>query len=67
MKFPLSVIKYEAMKTYGPLPFYTRPPGTHYMGGWLDPEVGLDLVDMMILLGIEPRFIGRLARNLLLD
>jgi hypothetical protein len=69
VKLSLSLFRYQAMKTYGTLPFYPPPrkmaSGTQ--GGWLDPGLGLDLMDVMPLLGIEPGFLGRLACSLLIE
>jgi hypothetical protein len=36
-----------------------RDPGTHWIGGWVDPRAGLDAVEkkkkLLLLLGMEPR------------
>jgi hypothetical protein len=62
------------MKTYGGVDTYiheflTFPregaPGTHWIGGWVDPRAGLDDVEkkkFLILLGLELRPLGRPAR-----
>jgi hypothetical protein len=41
-------------------------PGTHWIGGWVDPRAGLDDVEKRILLtvpGLELRPLGRPARS----
>jgi hypothetical protein len=46
-----------------------RAPGTHWIGGWVGPRVGLDDVKnrkFLTLPGLEFRPIGRPARNQLL-
>jgi hypothetical protein len=43
-----------------------RAPGTHWMGGWVDPRAGLDDVEkrkFLTLPGLEPRSLGRPARS----
>jgi hypothetical protein len=37
-----------------------RAPGTHWIGGWMDPRAGLDAVEkgLLPLPGIEPRSFG---------
>jgi hypothetical protein len=41
-------------------------PGTHTIGCWMAPSAGLDHVEknLLPLLGIEPRLLGRPARRL---
>jgi hypothetical protein len=52
-----------------PLPLYPqgeRAPGTHWIGGWVDPSAGLDDVEkrkFLTLPGLEPRFLGRPSRS----
>jgi hypothetical protein len=49
------------MKAYG-----ERAPDTHWIGGWVDPRVGLDDVEkrkFLTLPGLELRLLGRPARN----
>jgi hypothetical protein len=41
-------------------------PGTHWMGGWVDPRAGLDDVEdrkFLTLPGLELRSLGRPARS----
>jgi hypothetical protein len=43
-----------------------RAPGVHWLGGWMDPRVGLDDVEkrkFLTLLGLELRTLGRLTRR----
>jgi hypothetical protein len=43
-----------------------RVPGTHWVGGWVDPRTGLDDVEkrkFLILPGLELRFLGRPFRS----
>jgi hypothetical protein len=43
-----------------------RAPGTHWIGGWVDPRAGLDDVErrtFLTLSGLELRPLGRLARS----
>jgi hypothetical protein len=43
-----------------------RTPGTHWIGGWVDPRASLDDVDkrkFLALAGFELRPLGRAARN----
>jgi hypothetical protein len=44
-----------------------RAPGTHYIGGWVDPRAGLDDKEkrrrFLTLLGHELRLLGRPARS----
>jgi hypothetical protein len=43
-----------------------RAPGTHWIGGWVDPTAGLDDVEkrkFLTLPGLEVRPLGRPARN----
>jgi hypothetical protein len=43
-----------------------RAPGTHWIGGWVNPRAGLDDSEkrkFMILQGLELRPLGRPARN----
>jgi hypothetical protein len=43
-----------------------RAPGTHWIGGWVDPRAGLNDVEkgkFFILPGLELRPLGRPARN----
>jgi hypothetical protein len=45
---------------------WERAPGTHCIGGWVDPRVGLDDVEkrkFLILAGLELRPLGRQARS----
>jgi hypothetical protein len=53
-----------------PRPLFTlgkSTPGTHWTGGWVGPRTGLDTDErvkiLLLLLGIEPRSPGRLARS----
>jgi hypothetical protein len=41
-------------------------PGTHFIGGWVGPRVGLDVMKkgFLALPGIEPRPLGSPARSL---
>jgi hypothetical protein len=42
------------------------PPGTHWIGGWVDPRAGLDDVEKrnhLTLPGLELRSLGRRARS----
>jgi hypothetical protein len=44
--------------SFTPLPLYPREraPGTHFMGGWVDPRAGLDDMEkrkFFTLLGLE--------------
>jgi hypothetical protein len=44
-----------------------RAPGTHWIGGWVDPRAGLDDVEkrkFLLVPGLEPQLLGRPARNL---
>jgi hypothetical protein len=41
-------------------------PGTHWIGGWVDPRTGLDVVEkrkFLTLLGLELQSLGRPARS----
>jgi hypothetical protein len=38
-----------------------RAPGTHSIGGWVDPRIGLD--DLETLPGLELRLLSRPARS----
>jgi hypothetical protein len=43
-----------------------RAPGTHWIGGWVDPRAGLDDLEMrkfLTLQGLELRPLGRPARS----
>jgi hypothetical protein len=43
-----------------------RVPGTHWIGGWVDPKAGLDGLEkrkFLTLLGLELRHLGRPARS----
>jgi hypothetical protein len=43
-----------------------EPPGTHWIGGWVDPRAGLDDVErrkIHPLLGLELQSLGRPARS----
>jgi hypothetical protein len=43
-----------------------RAPGTHWLGGWVDPRTGLDDVEkrkFLTLPGLELRSLGRPARS----
>jgi hypothetical protein len=43
-----------------------RAPGTHCIGGWVDPRAGLDDVEkrkFLTLPGLELRLLGRPARS----
>jgi hypothetical protein len=43
-----------------------KVPGTHWIGGWVDPRTGLDDVEkrkFLILPGLELRPLGRVARS----
>jgi hypothetical protein len=46
-----------------------RAPGTHWIGGWVDPRAGLDNLEtrkFLTLLGLELRPLGLPARSQLL-
>jgi hypothetical protein len=46
--------------------FNERAPGTHWIGGWVDPRAGLDDVEkrkLLTLPGLELRPLGRPARS----
>jgi hypothetical protein len=48
------------------LPPWERFPGTHWIGGWVGPRVGLDDVEkrkLLTLTGFELRPLGRPTRN----
>jgi hypothetical protein len=43
-----------------------RAPGTHSIGGWVDPRADLEDAEkrkFLIIWGLEPRAFGRPARN----
>jgi hypothetical protein len=43
-----------------------KPPGTHWIGGWVDPRAGMDDVEkrkFLTLLGLELQPLGRPARS----
>jgi hypothetical protein len=53
---------------FKPRPLYPRKraPGTHSIGGWVDPRAGLDEMEMwkfLTLPGLEPRPLSRPARS----
>jgi hypothetical protein len=48
------------------LPRGKKSPGTHWIGGWVDPRAGLDDVEkrkFLTLPGLKPRPLGRPARD----
>jgi hypothetical protein len=51
--------------SFMPRPLYPRgkSPGTHWIGGWVDPRAGLDMKrrKFLTLPGLELRPLGRLA------
>jgi hypothetical protein len=50
----------------GPFTPKERAPGTHWIGGWVDPRAGLDDVDKRTFLtipGLELRPLGRPAHS----
>jgi hypothetical protein len=54
--------------SFTPLSLYPRgkSPGTHWIGGWVDPRSGLDDLEkrkVLTLRGLELRFLGRPARS----
>jgi hypothetical protein len=53
--------------SFTPRPLYPREraPGTHCIGGWVDPRAGLDMAKwkFLTLPGIEPRPLSRPARS----
>jgi hypothetical protein len=55
--------------SFTPRPLYPRgkiPPGTLWIGGWVDPRAGLDDVEkrkFLTLSGLELRLLGRPARS----
>jgi hypothetical protein len=56
------------MVSFTPRPLYPREraPGTHWIGGWVNPRVGLDDVEkrnFLTLPGLELRPLGRPARS----
>jgi hypothetical protein len=52
--------RWRSVVSFTPLPLYPpgeRAPGTHWIGSWVDPSVGLDAVEKrkkFALPGIEP-------------
>jgi hypothetical protein len=56
------------VQSFTPRPLYPgeRAPGTHWLGGWVEPRAGLDDVEeskFLTLPGLELRPIGRPARS----
>jgi hypothetical protein len=56
------------MKAYGEWMFrstFSRAPGTHWIGGWVELRAGLDLEKrkFLTLPGLELRPLGRPARS----
>jgi hypothetical protein len=56
------------MVSFTPLQLYPRGknPGTHWIGGWVGLEAGLDDVKkrkFLTLPGLEPRLLGHPARS----
>jgi hypothetical protein len=54
--------------SFTPRPLYSgeRAPGTHWIGGWVDPKIGLDEIEnwkFLTLPGLEFRPLGRPARS----
>jgi hypothetical protein len=55
--------------SFRPRPLYTprkEPPGTHWIGGWVNPRAGLDDVEkkqFLTLPGLELRPLGHPARS----
>jgi hypothetical protein len=54
--------------SFTPLPLYPRgkSPGTHWIGGWVDPRADMDDMEKYKFLpqpGLELRPLGRLARS----
>jgi hypothetical protein len=54
---------------FTPRPLYPREraPGTHCIGGWVDPRAGLDDMEkqqFLTLPGLEPQPLSRPARSL---
>jgi hypothetical protein len=48
------------------LPPWERAPGTHWIGGWVNPRAGLDDVDkrkFLTIPGLELLSLGRPARS----
>jgi hypothetical protein len=45
---------------------WERAPGTHWIGGWVDPRAGLNDMEkrkFLTLPGLKPRLLGRPARS----